>query len=347
MSKRIPSRTENRDHNPERILALVDPLLGKLRPQDKVYRLLSELDHPPRLSLSMKSYYLARPFIPLGLKRRLQGKRRIKVGDQWYISDLLICEYMSRMGEEAFHAALESFWPNGNRSAIVLTHDIESGAGLDFAPRVVELEKKYGFSSSWNLVPYLYPIDSAIVDQIRAAGNEIGIHGFNHDGKLYFSKRIFDKRSVRINQALLTYDAVGFRSAAVHRNLFWLQNLNIEYDASCFDVDPFQPLPGGTHALWPFRAGRFVELPYTLPQDHVLWIQIKEKTNRIWEDKAQWLYDRYGMMMMITHPDYLRMGDGLKLYEEFLGFLSGFPRTWKALPRDVARWWVRIAEAAS
>jgi peptidoglycan/xylan/chitin deacetylase (PgdA/CDA1 family) len=347
MSKPIPNPTAKRDRNPGRAPAIVDPLLGELDQQDRICRILGELDHPPRLSLPMKSYYLVRPLIPVSLRHGLQAIRTLASDDRWYLSAQLIDEYLARMGEENFQTALESLWPNGNRSAIVLTHDIETAAGLDFAPRVMELEKRYGFPSSWNLVPYLYPIAPAIVDHIRAEGNEIGIHGFNHDGKLYFSKRIFDRRSVKINQALEAYRAVGFRSAAVHRNLFWLQNLNIAYDASCFDVDPFQPMPGGTCSLWPFRVGKFVELPYTMPQDHVLWIRLKETTNRIWEDKARWLFERHGMIMMITHPDYLRMGDNLERYEEFLGFLGGFPRTWKALPRDVARHWVQKAEAAS
>lgn len=81
---------------------------------------------------------------------------------------------------------------------------------------------------------------------IRDAGHEIGIHGYNHDGKLYFSKEIFDYRVKYINEAIEKYGAVGFRSPMVHRNLEWLQQLNIEYDASCFDYDPYQPfLPLG------------------------------------------------------------------------------------------------------
>ena len=43
-----------------------------------------------------------------------------------------------------------------------------------------------------------------------------------------------------------------------------MRHLEIEYDLSFFDTDPFEPIPGGTMSIWPFFIGHFVELPYTL-----------------------------------------------------------------------------------
>ncbi len=91
----------------------------------------------------------------------------------------------------------------------------------------------------------------------------------------------------------------------VHRNLVWLQALDIEYDSSCFDIDPFQAAPGGVGSIWPFIAGRFVELPYTMPQDHTLFIGLGERDDRIWKDKMDYLVRHQGMALMLTHPDYL------------------------------------------
>ncbi len=81
------------------------------------------------------------------------------------------------------------------------------------------LNLSLGFKSSWNIVPYKYPIDKGIINYINDAGHEIGIHGYNHDGKLYYSEKIFNQRVPFINQAIKKYNAVGFRSPQVHRNL--------------------------------------------------------------------------------------------------------------------------------
>jgi len=40
------------------------------------------------------------------------------------------------------------------------------------------------------------------------------------------------------------------------RNLDWLHHLNIEYDSSTFDTDPFEPMPDGTGTIFPFFVPR-------------------------------------------------------------------------------------------
>ena len=67
-----------------------------------------------------------------------------------------------------------------------------------------------------------------------------------------------------------------------------------------------QPFPGGTGSIWPFIAGKFVELPYTMPQDHTLFYVLKEKGINIWKKKAEWIVKNHGMVLVLTHPDYLK-----------------------------------------
>jgi len=131
----------------------------------------------------------------------------------------------------------------------------------------------------------------------------------------------------------------------VHRNLAWLQELNIEYDASCFDIDPYQPMPGGVGCIWPFIAGRFVELPYTLPQDHTLMITLGEQDDSIWRRKLAYLRQRAGMALLITHPDYLDTPARLNIYRSFLEHVRETGGYWHALPREAAAW-ARDASAA-
>ena len=125
----------------------------------------------------------------------------------------------------------------------------------------------------------------------------------------------------------------------VHRNLEWLQALDVEYDASCFDADPYQAMPGGVGGVWPFIAGRFVELPYTLPQDHTLFIALQERDGRIWQRKLEYLVQMRTMALLITHPDYLDSELRIDAYRQLLLKAREMPGMWHALPKEVAAWW--------
>ncbi len=292
----------------------------------------------PSFTVKKKAYYnFVRPMLPVSLRRRLQARLRSKIkAKEFFIDDRLVKIVFADRGNMQ---TLKQIYPNGHSSAIVLTHDVESKSGFSFIPKVMEIEKKYNFKSSWNIVPYQYPIDQGIIRLIQESGHEIGIHGYSHDGRMYLSKQIFDERVPMINKALDQYGAVGFRSPMVHRNLVWLQELDIEYDCSCFDYDPYQPFPGGTGSIWPFVAGKFVELPYTLPQDHTLFYVLKEKNVVLWKKKTDWILEHHGMVLTLTHPDYLMARNHLRLYEELLQYLLSKKNAWHCLPREMAAWW--------
>jgi peptidoglycan/xylan/chitin deacetylase (PgdA/CDA1 family) len=298
---------------------------------------LTEFGLTPEFSLPKRVYYsCVRPILPLALRHVLQKlvKSSERRGEVCLFDDRLVERVRQTVGGSLDF--VRSLYPEHYTSATVLTHDVETQEGFDFIPEVIKLEKRYGFKSSWNIVPYKYQIHEEILSHIRNEGHEIGIHGYNHDGRLFSSKREFDRRVPYINEALERYGAAGFRAPMVHRQLEWMQQLNIEYDASCFDCDAYQPFPGGCGSIWPFQAGRFVELPYTLLQDHTLFYLLMEKTADLWIKKVAWLRERHGVILPVTHPDYLREGDRLKVYEELLEHLNGIKDTWRVLPRELA-----------
>lgn len=324
---------------------------------DLLYKYLLEDGFKNKFSLKHKFYYSSiRPYIPISIRQLVQEKVNKKI---YYQKDFIWEEFVEKIvggqhladgsntknddyerKNKNFTSNWSKFNYEGNKEcAIVLTHDVEEQHGFDFITKVIELEEKYGFKSSWNIVPYKYKIDDGIINYIKQNGHEIGIHGYNHDGKLYYSEKIFNERVPYINEAINRYGAVGFRSPQVHRNLVWLQKLNIEYDASCFDYDPFQPFPGGTGSIWPFIAGKFVELPYTLPQDHTMFYVLKQKDISIWKNKADWVAKNRGVILLITHPDYLRERNHLEIYEELLKYLNTFDNAWQCLPKELAKWW--------
>ena len=180
---------------------------------------------------------------------------------------------------------------------------------------------------------------------LRAGGFEVGVHGLRHDGKLFSSHRQFLRRAVHINGYVRDFAAVGFRAPLTQRQPEWMQALEIEYDASFFDTDPYEPIPGGTMSVWPFQMGRFVELPYTLVQDHTLASILHETTPRLWLEKVAFLRSVHGMALLITHPDYLRSPQTWRIYSDFLRTMRERGDYYHALPREVARWWRARASA--
>ena len=144
-------------------------------------------------------------------------------------------------------------WPNAKQFAFVLTHDIEGKAGLAKCRLLMELDRKWGFRSSFNFIPEgRYAVSRELRDDIERGGFEVAIHDLRHDGKLYRSHRVFAQKALRINRHLKDWGAVGFRSGFMFHKLDWLHDLDIEYDASTFDTDPFEPQPDGYSTIFPF-----------------------------------------------------------------------------------------------
>ena len=220
---------------------------------------------------------------------------------------------------------------------------------------LIALEETLNFRSSFNFVPERYPVDPGLLNVLVNKGFEIGVHGLNHDGKLYKSRKIFNERAIKINNYLRDWNAVGFRSPAMHHNLEWLHELNIEYDASTFDTDPFEPQPDGVGTIFPFRvSGKsghkgYIELPYTLPQDFTLFVLMREKTIDIWKKKLDWIAENGGMALLNTHPDYMHFGNGkpgleeytTDYYAELLEYIKDKynGRYWHVLPKEIAHYW--------
>jgi peptidoglycan/xylan/chitin deacetylase (PgdA/CDA1 family) len=301
-----------------------------------------------QLGLFHRAYYQFKPLIPRMLTRFLRRMysrfNRKEFLLDWPIErrfPQFLWETLRRVilltGKQ--NLRIRSFWPEGKRFAVVLTHDIESDHGQKFVARIADLEESFGFRSSFNFVSDLYRIDKTLITDLQQRGFEIGVHGWKHDGKLFASQILFRQSVRQINASLSKFEAVGFRSPLTLRQPEWMQELNIEYDLSFFDTDPFEPMPGGTMSIWPFFLGHFVELPYTLVQDYTLTTILAETSPRIWLEKVDFLQAHRGMALINTHPDYLRKRVTLDIYREFLQNIKERQKSWNALPREVAAWW--------
>jgi peptidoglycan/xylan/chitin deacetylase (PgdA/CDA1 family) len=308
------------------------------------------------LSRLKRLYYLLKPILPRSLTRILRryygGPIDDKVGDIWPIDPRYVLfqqevlrKVLMATGKEMI--SYKRLWPADHDFALVLTHDIETAKGQSFVWKLADLEESLGFRSSFNFVLERYPLDMKLIQELRDRGFEIGCHGLKHDGKLFNTRNGFMKKAEKINALMKDYKMVGFRSPLTHRNPEWMQILDIEYDSSFFDTDPFEPIPGGVMSIWPFFLGHFVELPYTLVQDYTLTAVLGEKTPRIWLDKLKFIKDYHGMALLNTHPDYLVDVNNLRIYTEFLQTVQNEKSYWHALARDVAAWWKTRAEKST
>ncbi len=252
-------------------------------------------------------------------------------------------------------------WPDGKEFAVILTHDVESASGHDKCEKLMEMEKNAGFRSSFNFVPERYTVLPELRDLLTKNGFEVGVHGLKHDGKLYQSKEEFLKRAVRINEYLDAWKAIGFRSPAMHHNLDWLHHLNIKYDLSTFDTDPFEPQSDGVGTIFPFRVAdpksdsSYLEFPYTLAQDFTMFVLMQEKSIDIWKKKTDWIAEKGGMVLVNVHPDYMNFESDKPGLEEFpaaryLELLEYIEtrykgRYWNVLPGELAEYMDKLDAA--
>jgi len=298
-------------------------------------------------------YYKIKDKIPYIIKKNLRNlystKQKKESKTHWPIEDRYILFLHTLMKKVEKKTGLNllplNLWPQRYTNAFVITHDVEGPEGFQNIPILVEIEKKYGFKSMFNFVPHRYRINKDLVDYLRGEGFDVGLHGLKHDGKLFWSEENFKQRAKEINENIENLEIKGFRAPLTHRNPVWLQSLKISYDMSFFDTDPFEPIPGGTMSIYPFFMGNFIEIPYTLPQDNLLFNVLKEKNINIWKKKVDFIKRWNGMILINVHPDYINKKNSweankypLTLYEEFLSFMKD-KRCWNTLPKEIANWW--------
>jgi peptidoglycan/xylan/chitin deacetylase (PgdA/CDA1 family) len=302
-------------------------------------------------------YYRIKPLIPRSAQiaarraRARRMRRRHTVGGEfprWPVEPILVKRMEAHLRDRlqstgADRVPFIGLWPAGCRFAVILTHDVEGPVGLANVRRVLDVERRHGMVSSWNLVGDDYPIDRATVAEIAAAGGEIGLHGLSHDGRLFESRASFTRQLPGIRDRVRAWGVAGFRSPSTRRDADWMKELDVDYDSSFPDTDPFEPQTGGCCSILPYFLGRVVELPITLVQDHTLFELLREPDISIWRDKATWVAAHSGLVTVLVHPDYMLTDERLARYDELLGFLAGLEGGWHALPRDVARWWRRRA----
>jgi glycosyltransferase involved in cell wall biosynthesis len=318
--------------------------------------------------LAHRFYYGLKPYLPwqvrMALRRISARHKRRRHAGTWPIDEAAARRPADWPG-----------WPEGKQFAFIITHDVEGPDGLAKCRQLAELELQLGIRSCFNFIPEgPYAVPPELRAWLQDRGFEVGVHDLNHDGKLFASRRRFDEKARRINHYIKDWDAAGFRAGFMLRNLEWLHRLDIRYDSSTFDTDPFEPQSEGAGTIFPFwvqprRAGAtaqagtpqvnghapaprgsaprdgYLELPYTLPQDSTLFLVLQEPTPDIWLRKIDWIARHGGMALINVHPDYIRFAgpasDRTYPAEHYLRLLEHVQERhagayWQPLPRELA-----------
>jgi hypothetical protein len=295
-------------------------------------------------------FYTLKPFIPrsiqIAIRRMMASRKRRIYADVWPIDPTA---YKKPEGWQG--------WPEGKKFALVIQHDVDTQKGHDNCHKLMELEQRYGIKSLYSFVPERYKVSMPLIKELSDKGFSIAVHGLNHDGKLFSSEQHFRQSALKINRYMHEWDSVGFTSPSMHRNPDWMHILDMEHCTSSFDTDPFEPQPSGrVGTIFPFymRSNHnekgYVELPYTLPQDHLLFVILQEKNIDIWKRKLAWIVDKGGMALLNTHPDYMHFENTklqreeypVQLFLEFLDYIKTKyqDQYWQTFPREVAQFWV-------
>lgn len=232
-----------------------------------------------------KIYFLSKPLIPkkvlIYLRRRYTSRKRSFYQDIWPIDE-----------KAKFPPPGWNGWPDGKKFALILTHDVETEEGQEKCIQLADREMILGFKSSFNFIAKQYKVSLNSQEDLKRRGFEVGLHGLYHNGDLFRSRKEFREQAIEINHYLKEWDAVGFRCPSMYHNLDWIGELNVEYDSSTFDTDPFEPQPDGVGTIFPFWVRRrsgdesYLELPYTLPQDYTLFVIMREKNIDIWKKSS-------------------------------------------------------------
>ncbi len=298
------------------------------------------------------AYYRMRPLLPVSVRRHFQklylsGWNRISF-PAWPV-DRTVENIFERMLILSMRSCQVDrlpfiwFWPEGVGSCTMITHDVETPAGVDSCTQLMDLADSFGIKSSFQIVPEdRYPVPASLPQSIRKRGFEVNVHDLNHDGHLFSDLQQFLERADQINRYAREFEARGFRAGVMYRNVDWFDALDVSYDMSIPNVAHLDPQRGGCCTVLPFFVGNLLELPLTTTQDYSLFHILNDRSIRLWKEQMALIREKHGLVSVIIHPDYFTHRAARRLYAGLLEYVSEWRsrgETWIALPREVDAWW--------
>ncbi len=327
-------------------------LIDDLRFERYVSRLRNHERNLSNSAVEKAAYYRLRFLLPTRLRRELQ---RIYLKD-W--SDIAfpawpVDQTVDRIFERMLAQLIKThslsrvpfiwFWPDGAKSAAMVTHDVEAVAGRNFCSSLMDINDSFAMKASFQVVPEdRYEVADDFLENVRQRGFEINVQDLNHDGRLFDYHKQFLARSHKINEYGKKFHAKGFRSAVLYRRVEWYGALDFEYDMSIPNVAHLEPQRGGCCTIFPFFIDRMAELPLTTTQDFSLFCILRDFSGSVWTRQLSAIVEAHGLASFLVHPDYLleeRAQGCYKRLLEQLVRLRDSDRLWIAFPGEVSDWW--------
>jgi len=302
--------------------------------------------------LVTRTYYLLRPMLGVEIRKHMQrawlhlwNKLPFPV---WPVDRTVedICGKILTLSLEA--QGLQRipfiwFWPNSATGCVMMTHDIETSAGLNACSWLMDLDDAFGMKASFQVVPEgRYQVSPQLLSTICRRGFEVAIQDLNHDGLLFLDREEFLRRCKKINQYAREYGARGFRAAVLYRRQEWYDALEFSFDMSIPNVAHFSAQPGGCCTVMPYFIGNILELPVTTTEDYTLFNVLGDYSIDLWKTQTELILQNNGLVSFIIHPDYILKDNARAVYESLLHYLQGLRaemNLWFVLPSEIERWW--------
>jgi hypothetical protein len=303
-------------------------------------------------SVVRKMYYAVRPLLPITVRKHLQ-RAALHGWDKKVFPNWPVDHTVDRLFDLIMSAVIRAnsgervpfvwFWPDGFSSCLIMTHDVETAAGRDFCQTLMDLDDSFGLKSSFQVIPEgRYEVTEGFLQCLRRRGFEINVHDLNHDGNLFQHREEFLRRVARINAYGKRFQAAGYRSGVLYRNLDWYDAFDYSYDMSVPNVGHLDAQPGGCCTTMPYFIGNILEIPVVATQDYTLFHILRDYSIDLWNRQIQLTLAHNGLISFIVHPDYLLEKRGRNVYVTLLARLAQLrhrSKTWFALPRELNDWW--------
>lgn len=240
----------------------------------------------------------------------------------------------------------ECIWPPGKKCAFISTHDIDSAFGQDYIENYFNIEKELKIRSTNFWITHLYKLNHRLLKQAVNNSFEIGLHDYNHDGKLaMLSKEEIKKRIFLSDDFIKEYSVAGIRSPGFLRSINFYNAIKdlFRYDMSIVDYSFLFPYPGdGARTSLPILFENLLLIPSSLIRDGealALGLKTKEILNA-WITKYNWLKSRNSLIVLLTHPDKGFSGTNqmLLLYKTFLEYVTNDHECWTVTAKELTNY---------
>lgn len=299
-------------------------------------------------------YYALRPLFPVFLRRHLQ-RAWLKGWNQTSFPHWPVDRSVDQLFERLMLLTLQTnphkripfiwFWPEGKSSCAIMTHDVETTAGLEWTTQLMDINNSFDIKSSFQIIPAArYVVSHETLLAIKDRGFEVNVHDLKHDGHLFDSHQEFQAAASKINEFATLFGSKGFRAGVLYRNQEWFDAFRFSYDMSVPNVGHLDPQAGGCCTVMPYFIGDVLELPVTTIQDYSLFNVLGTYSQDLWNEQIDQIMQMHGLISFIVHPDYLDTPEAIAAYTKLLNTLSRLraeAALWIALPGEVDDWWRR------